>query len=69
VHREALSTKELDEIERQVLSGGCPPSLSDDVQMLVRAIRELQKHVRILETVARANSNGRLQGQSETAVF
>jgi hypothetical protein len=35
----------------------------------VGAIRQLQKHVQILETVARASSNGRLQGDRDTAVL
>lgn len=64
-----LSKRELEEIERTVLSGDCPPCISEDVRMLIGVIRQLQKHVQILETVARADSKGRLQGRLDTAVL
>ncbi len=67
--RPHLPDAELEAIERSVLTGDCPPQIRDDVKRLTALIRDLHKQVRILETVARANTRGRGRGGQDTEVL
>lgn len=59
----------LADIERQIESQNCPRSIRNDVQQMMRMIRQLQKQIQILETISRAGRRQQLVSGSETAIF
>lgn len=64
-----LSAESLARIDREISSGNCPLPIRTDVTVMLEAIRQLQKQVQILESVARSSRRRRRRGDHDTVIL